>query len=93
MEAVVLEEQAGGGYRQEVNVAARLHEEEELCQAIELSLRHPSLPDLELTATSESESESEGAEAVLPRSRRAVNTGRRSMLRPGHMRKGSAARH
>ena len=59
-------EQAGGGHRQKVNIAARPYEQEEPRQAIELSLRHPGLPVLDPTATSDSESESEGAEADLP---------------------------
>ena len=59
----LIDEQAGGGYRQEVDVKARSHEEE-LCQAIDLSLYQPSLPDLDLKATSESESESESESAL-----------------------------
>ena len=63
-EAVLIKEQAGGGYRQEVDIAARSQEEEELRQAIQLSLRHSDPPNLGLTSTSESLSE--GAEAGLP---------------------------
>ena len=51
-----------GDYRQEVDAAARPHEEGELCQALDPSLRCPGLLYPGLTTTSESE----GAKAALP---------------------------
>ena len=63
-EAALFEEQAGGGYRQEVDVAARSNEEEVPRQTIERSLRHLGLSDLDLTITTDSGSESEGVGLV-----------------------------
>ena len=59
VEAETPEEQVGGDHRQEVDIAARSHEEGALRQALELSLRYSCLPYPDLAATSESESESE----------------------------------
>ena len=54
-EAGLPEQQVAGGYRQEVDAAAKPHKEGELCQALNPSLRCP-----------ESELESKGAEPALP---------------------------
>ena len=51
-----------GVHRQDVKVAARPHEEGELCQALDLSPRCPGLLNPDPTTTSESESE--GTEAA-----------------------------
>ena len=56
-----------GEPRKDIDIAARSHEKGDLCQALELSLRCPSLsnPDLTPTLESEPQSESKGGEAAL----------------------------
>ena len=91
-EAALIEEQTAGGCRQEVDVTARSHEEEEPRKATQLSLCHPGPPDLDRTFTSDPESVSEGAEAGLPEEHAAGDYRQEADVAARSQEKGSSAR-